>query len=224
MQVSIVYLKGSVPPGAVIRAQELALYFEATSIVSNARREADALIASARERLSDATHDAERIRAQAHAQGLADAQAGLEPLRAALVAETVQWCIAESALEEKIAARIDNRIGAIIAEALTELAADQDGAARLAQRVRERLSQCAEHRTLSLRVAHERLDAVKRACASAQDGLRLNVAADASLTDGQAVIETPFVKICIDLDAHLQSVLTQLRGTGNEGEQPPDDR
>ncbi|WP_181321909.1 hypothetical protein [Trinickia symbiotica] len=221
MQVPIVYLQGRVPPDPVIRAQELALYFDAASIVSEARREADALIASAEETLAHATRDAQRIRAQAHEQGLADAQAELEPMRASLVAETVQWCIAESALEAEIAARIDERIGAVIAEALTEFVAEQDDATRLSERVRERLRQSAEHRTMTLRVARETFDATSRECASDENGWRVDVTADPTLTNAQAVIETPFVQIRIDLDTHLQSVLAQLRGTGNEGDHTP---
>ncbi len=216
MQVPVIYLRGPLPPGPVIPAEQLALYFDAASIVSAARKEADAMIASANERLADATDDAQRIRAQAYEEGLADAQSRLEPLRAALVAETVQWCIDESALEAEIAARIDKHIGAVVADAVAEFVAEQDLRARLAQRVRERLNQCADHRTLTLRVAHETFDAASAACATDGSPFRLDVTADTSMTAGQAVIETPFVKICIDLGAHLRSVLAQLRGTGSE--------
>ncbi|MEX3956746.1 hypothetical protein [Trinickia sp. EG282A] len=221
MQLPIVYLKGPAPPDPIIRAQELALYFDAASIVAEARREAEALIASAEETLAHATRDAQRIRAEAHEQGLADVQAELEPMRASLVAETVQWCIAESALEAEIAARIDERIGAVIAEALAEFVAERDDVTRLSERVRERLRRCAEHRTLTLRVARETFDAASRECASDEGGWRVDVTADATLTNAQAVIETPFVQIRIDLDAHLESVLAQLRGAGKEEEHTP---
>jgi flagellar biosynthesis/type III secretory pathway protein FliH len=221
MQVPIVYLKGPVPLDPVVRAETLARYFEAASIISAAREEADALIASAKQLLADATRDAQRVRAEAYEEGLADAQAGLEQFRAALVAETVQWCIDESNLETEIATRIDMRIGTVIVEALAEFVTEQDRATRLAQCISERLSQYAEHRTLTLRVARERFDAASSACVSDEAGLRLNVTTDTSLTAAQAVIETPFVKICIDIDAHLQSVLSQLRGASNKGVNTP---
>jgi flagellar biosynthesis/type III secretory pathway protein FliH len=216
VNVPITYLKGPVPPGPIIRGSALAHYFDAASILEQARRQAKTLLACADEQLADATRDAAHIRAQARIQGIADANAQIEASRAALIEETIQWCVAESSLETRIAARLDSQIRAVLAQALAEFAAEQDVVEPLMRRVRERLQQCIEHPTITLRVAADALEAAHGACAAGERTRRVHVVADCALKATQAVIETPFVTIHLDLDLHLESVLTQLRATDDE--------
>jgi flagellar biosynthesis/type III secretory pathway protein FliH len=216
LNVPITYLKGAVPPGPIIRANELALYFDAESIVAQAKSEAGALIARAGETLADATREAERIRAQAREAGLTDARTQLEAMRASVIDETVQWCVAENELETTIIARLDTQIRSVVAASLEGFAAEQDPVDRLMQRVRARLRQCAAHERTTLRVANGALEAARVVWARDELGQRLEVVGDPTLKEAQAVIETPFVKIRIDLDLHLQSVLSRLGGAANQ--------
>lgn len=216
VNVPITYLKGPVPPGPIIRASALAHYFDAASILELARRQAEGLLARANEQLADATRAAAQIRTQARKQGLAEANAQIEASRAALIEETIQWCVAESLLETTIAARLDSQIRRIVAQALAEFAAEQDVVEPLMRRVRARLRQCVEHPTITLRVAAHALEAAHGACAADERTHRVHVVADRALKAAQAVIETPFVKIHLDLDLHLESVLTRLRAADDE--------
>jgi flagellar biosynthesis/type III secretory pathway protein FliH len=216
VNVPITYLKGPVPPGPIIPASALAHYFDAASILELARRQAEGLLARADEQLANATRDATQIRTQARKQGLADANAQIEASRAAVIEETIQWCVAESSLETTIAARLDSQIRGVVAQALAEFAAEQDAVEPLMLRVRTRLRQCVEHRTITLRVAEHSLEAAHGACAADERTRRVHVVADRALKAAQAVIETPFVKIHLDLDLHLESVLTRLRAAGDQ--------
>ncbi|MEA3120488.1 MAG: hypothetical protein QOH33_20 [Paraburkholderia sp.] len=149
-------------------------------------------------------------------QGLADANAQIDAERSTLIKETIEWCVAESSLEMAIAARLDSQIRGVLAKALAEFATEQDLIEPLMRRVRARLRQCFEHPTITLRVAADALEAAQGACAADERTHRVHVVADCALKATQAIMETPLVKIHFDLDSHLQSVLTRLRGTDDE--------
>jgi flagellar biosynthesis/type III secretory pathway protein FliH len=210
LNIPIVYLKGAVPPEPIIRASELMLYFDTASVLEQARREAERLIESANEAVAHAAREAESIRAQAREEGIADARRELQAKRAELVDETVQWCVDENQIEMQIADRMEQQIRGIVSQALAEFAAEQNSLEPLMRRIRAKLQQCAEHRVITLRVAHDALDSAKAVCLGIEHGHRIHVQTDSTLKAAQAIIETQYVKIRIDLDLHLQSVLSRL--------------
>ena len=206
-EVLITCLAGPVPTAPVVPASELAVLFEADSIVAHARERAQALHDSADAALAQALTDAESLRAQAREQGIADAQVELDAARAALVDETIEWCVAQGQMEAAIAARMDSRIRNLVADALEAFAGRRDGADLLMMRIREAIGRQLANQPVTIYVNDDVLAETIAGCA-----LHRNVVihADSALAVTQAVLETPLVRVRIDLAQHLQSVLARL--------------
>ncbi|MBV4465824.1 hypothetical protein KVG95_21080 [Pseudomonas sp. SWRI79] len=213
LNIPCLYLSGATPHSAVIPAVELADYFNATSILIEAREEAEAILQQAHASLADAQRDAQQIRDKAHHQGIADAASELASLRTALIDETLEWLVAETALETTIAQHLDTRLRALVGAVLEEFIGEQDATELIIRRVQQRLMHFLSDEAITLRVSTSSKTKAKAIFSSYS---QVRVIADTSLQDTQALLETHLFTLRIDLDLHLRSLLSRLRQVSRE--------
>ncbi|MGY4818372.1 hypothetical protein ACVNP3_20785 [Pseudomonas chlororaphis subsp. piscium] len=217
LNIPCIALQGSTPHAVVIPGAELAQYFNATSLLAQARAEAEALQRQARECLAQAEEQARQIRIQARDQGLAEAASEREVLRQRLIEETLDWHVAETALEASLAQHLDTRLRALVAQVLEEFIGEQDAVELMVRRVRQRLLAFLAQGALTVRVGADCEQHVRQTLA---DYPQVQVLGSSSLARTQALLETQLFTLRIDLDAHLQSLLSRLRQVPHE---PPAD-
>ncbi|MFP3587713.1 hypothetical protein SCB29_29220 [Paraburkholderia sp. SIMBA_055] len=133
------------------------------------------------------------------------------------VGETVTWLVAESALERSVAGRLEQRFRDLLGSALKAYAAAEPSENLIANQVARHLEELAGHGKLTLRVAAERVEPVAaRIDQLTQQKMNLEVVAEATLSDAQAVLDSPYVHIRVDLERHLDEILGRLAGPAGE--------
>lgn len=208
MNIPCLALPGSTPHAVVIPASQLAEYFSATKMLDDARAQAEVLQRQARECLARAEEEAFQIRTLARDQGIAEAANERQAMRQTLIEETVDWHVAETALEANLAQHLDTRLRDLVAQVLQEFIGEQDGVELMVRRVQQRLPAFLAQDALTVRVASNGEHQVRHALA---DHPQVQVLVCASLATNQALLETRLFTLRIDLDAHLQSLLSRLR-------------
>lgn len=201
-------LPGSMPHSVVIPATELAEYFNATSVLAHARVEAEAIQRQARECLTRAEEEALQIRTRTRDQGIAEVANERDTLRQTLIEETLDWHVAETELEAILAQHLDTRLRALVALVFEEFIGEQDGVELMVRRVQQRLLTLLTQGALTVRVSPECEDQAQRTFAAYP---QVQVISTPSLKTTQALLETHLFTLCIDLDVHLQSLLSRLR-------------
>ena len=205
--VPITRIPGLVPFGPLILSADIARCIDASATVDRARHEANSLLEQAGEVVAQARRDADDIRTEARREGLADAVSEMEAMRKTLVSETVNWLVTETDLELLVAERVDASVRTLIAQVLQEFAEEQDSTEILLRRVSARLPNLLGDAVLTLKVP---TSALKMARSTFERDHRLRVIADASLPDKRAVLESPFLTLQMDIDAHLAILLSSL--------------
>lgn len=200
-------LPGSTLHTLLIPASELAEYFSASSVLAQAQAEAQVILQQAREHLALAEQEALQIRLQARDQGLAEAAHEHSALRQTLIEETLDWHVAETALEVTLAQHLDTRLRTLVAQALEEYIGEQDGAELIVRRVQQRLLTVLSTGALTVRVSPICEHQAQHAFAEYP---HIQVISTPSLTTTQALLETHLFTLHIDLDAHLESLLARL--------------
>ena len=206
-------LSGNAPQAIVIPAKQLAEYFNATTVLADARAQAETLLRQACECLAKAKEEALQIRALARDQGIAEAANERQTMHQTLIDETLDWHVAETALEATLAQHLDTRLRALVAQVLEEFIGEQDGVELIILRVQQRLPAFLAQGVLTVRVAPDREHQVRHALA---DHPQVQVFGCASLATAQALLEARLFTLRIDLDAHLQSLLSRLRQVPHE--------
>ncbi|MGE8357615.1 MAG: hypothetical protein ACN6N0_14595 [Microvirgula sp.] len=201
LMVSVPCLPGPAPAGPVVRAGELDRLVEVSVLLVEARQQAVAMVARA-------GREAAALREAARQDGVAAAQGEVAALRTAAVDDAVEWLVAQQELEIVLAGRLETRLRSLLAAELEALTGEQDSAGLLVQRLRKRLSTLPADDRVTVRVAAGQREAVGLALAGLD---HVDIVADAGLATGQAILDTPFVRVTLDIDAHLQTVLARLR-------------
>ncbi len=210
LKIPCVSLPGRIVHSIVIPAAELANYFSATSVLALAREEAKTIQQQASTSLALAQEEAQQIRVQAHHQGVADAANELVSLRKALIEETLDWHVAESELEATIAQHLETQLRALVALVLEEFIGEQDALELIVRRVQQRLIPFLAEGNITLYVSANNECQAKDTFASYP---QVQVISTPSLATTQALVETALFTLRIDLDGHLQSLLSRLRQT-----------
>lgn len=208
--IPIRYLPGAAPENTYIPAEQLTQYFNASTLMNQARKEADQLLRQADEIKEAAEHDAQAIRADACQQGIIDGQAELNTMRADLIYQTVEWLIHEEELEINLAAQLEVKLRALVAHALEEFIGEQDQTEIVMRRVKSRLPHIWADEPITLRIAPEATDRAELALA---DTARIRLIPDSSLRSTQAMLETRLAVIHIDLDCHLAAIVSRIKHT-----------
>ncbi|TCK32005.1 hypothetical protein B0G84_9133 [Paraburkholderia sp. BL8N3] len=220
---SVMELDGEAPAGPVVSAAELDRYISAAARIGAARQRAARKLWRTRCALADARRGS-RAQTKAYASELLaaarrEAACLSDEARLSAVGETVTWLVAESALERSVAARLEQRFRDLLGSALKAYAAAEPSENLIANQVARHLEELAEHGKLTLRVAAERVEPIAaRIDQLTQQKMNLEVVAEATLSDAQAVLDSPYVQIRVDLERHLDEILGRLAGPAGEPE------
>lgn len=220
---SVMELDGVAPAGPVVSAAEFERYISAGASIGAARQRAAQRLRRTRRALADARRES-RAQAEAYASELLaaarrEAACVADEARLNAVGETVTWLVAESALERSVAGRLEQRFRNLLGSALKAYAAAEPSENLIANQVARHLEELAEHGKLTLRVAADRVEPVAaRIGQLTQQKMNLEVVAEATLSNAQAVLDSPYVQIRVDLERHLDELLRRLAGTAGAPE------
>lgn len=231
---TITAVRGELPVGGIVPAATLDGYIDAAAVLGRNRSRAAAVLRASRRRRAQARAEAAQILAEARAEGERRAEAEARAAHDAICQDVLRWLVCESELEAIIAQRLETRCRTLIADAVACFAGEADRAALIAQRVAARSRELSSHGAFTLRLCPDDLEAVA-ARLPAEPGF--TVSAEPALAPGQALLDSPYVQLRIDLDRHLALLLAAIGGEpgatppspdepvreeGRDGEQDPD--
>ncbi|MHC8397983.1 hypothetical protein ACYZTX_00355 [Pseudomonas sp. MDT1-17] len=196
-----------------IPAVELQEHFSAASALAQAHEACEALYQQAQMALEHAQEEAEQIRQQAYQQGMLEAAQAWAEQHQALIDQTLEWHVSQARLETTLAQHLDKRIRALVAVVLEEFVGEQLAADLMVRRIQQRLGRFLNEGAITLRVS-DTWQTRAREHFGAYPHVR--VVSCASLTPAQAQVQTPLFTLRIDLDQHLDSLLSRLRQPPNE--------
>ncbi|MDM5065364.1 hypothetical protein OB934_21575 [Aeromonas salmonicida] len=202
-----VTIAASTPSGSRIAAADLADYYEADAIVTEARRIAQTLRDEAQQRLDEAQQQCESIRQNARDKGMQLLKLEAPLQRRRLVADVVHWLVEEQRLEQTLINRLEKQLRDMLVSVFYEFIADQNLTTLLAQRLKTRLAQVGQEQTATLRVCPQQYDELVTAFTEYP---WLRVKNDAMLMAGEAQLDAPLFTVNINLDEQLQAILARL--------------
>lgn len=213
LNIPCVFLPGPCPQAQLIPAAQLQAHFQAASALTQTQAACEDLQEQARLTLQQAQEEAEQIRQQAYQQGRLDAEQAWAEQQQALIEQTLQWHVSHTNLEATLALQLDTRIRTLVAAALEEYLGEQHAADLLVRRVQQRLGRFLPEDAITLRVA-DTCHAKAREEMAAYPHVR--VIHCATLKPTQAQVQTALFTLHIDLEQHLDSLLSRLKPLANE--------
>ncbi|WP_051673175.1 hypothetical protein [Pseudomonas chlororaphis] len=212
LTIPCVYLPGSSPYTQFIPAEELQEHFAAASALAQAHEACEALHQQANLTLEQAHEEAEQIRQQAYHQGMLEAAQAWAEQQQALIDQTLEWHVSQTQLEATLTQHLDTRIRALVAVVLEEFVGEQNAADLMVKRIHQRLGLLNEG-AITLHVS-DTCQSRAREHLGAYPNVR--VVSCSSLKSAQARVQTALFTLHIDLDQHLDSLLSRLRQLPNE--------
>lgn len=213
---TITAVRGELPVGGIVPAATLDGYIDAAAVLGRNRSRAAAVLLASRRRRAQARVQAAQILAEARAEGERRAEAAARAAHDAICEDVLRWLVCESELEAVIAERLQARCRTVIADAVACFAGEADRAALIAQRVAARWRELSSHGAFTLRLCPDDLEAVLARLPAESD---FTVSAEPALAPGQALLDSPYVQLRIDLDRHLAVLLAAIGG--EPGATPP---
>lgn len=192
------------PVGKVLPSQQID---EALSMQAQLRRAAAHRLRRARAAIVSRRARLEADLGERCAVLEAECEARAEDAEARAVAAAVQWLVDESALEVRVASQVAQRVADCAADAFVAFAANEDRAALLALRVRESIGSAFAECQAALRLSPD--DHASLTQLLSDSACRLLV--DADLPAGKAVLESPYVRVVINLNRHAALLAAHLR-------------
>ena len=165
-----------------------ALRTEAENVLEKAHQEAGVV-------LSQARHEAQRLRIQTEQETIASA---------------VQWLCAEQDIERKIASELNHRWRALTAQVLQELLGQSDQKELLLRRVERKVAELLPVGRVTLFVAPQVQDDASQLWSEISGVI---VRADPSLSEGQALLDNGLVRIHLNTQEYQHQLLAQLSET-----------
>lgn len=204
---TITAVRGELPVGGIVPAATLDQYIDAAAVLRRNRSRAAAVLAASRRCRAQARLQAEQILAEARAEGERRAQAAARAAHDAICEDVLRWLVRESELEAVIAERLELRCRTVVADAVACFAGEAERAALIAQRVTARWRELSAHGAFTLRLCPDDVAAVT-ARLPVEPGF--TISAEPTLASGQALIDSPYVHLRIDLDRHLAVLLAAI--------------
>lgn len=214
---TITAVRGELPVGGVVPAATLDAYIDAAAVLRRNRSRAAAVLLASRRRRDQARLEAAQILAEARAEGERRAEAAARAAHDAICEDVLRWLVKESELEAVIAERLEARCRTVIADAVACFAGEAERSALIAQRVAARWRDVSSHGAFTLRLCPDDVAAVA-ARLPAEPGF--TISAEPALASGQALIDSPYVHLRIDLDRHLAVLLAAI-GAEPSAASPP---
>ncbi|MCL9783822.1 hypothetical protein M9194_20560 [Vibrio sp. S4M6] len=196
-------------PGDIIPKTELEHLNHAQSVLDEARKQAQNIIAEAESELHQAKADIQQMRADARFKAEQEAVSIAQKETDQAIARTIEWIADEISLEQRVAANMGERIRTLVAQAVTEYCAQQDVSEILVRRLSRPIEEQLLKGNVQLKVNSQMLSAIEL---KLPKGNGLEIVADDSLSKNQACLETALLRMDLDLDLHLQSILDNLIG------------
>ncbi len=210
---TITAVRGELPVGGVVPAATLDEYIDAAAVLRRNRSRAAAVLLASRRCRAQARLEAAQVLDEARAEGEQRAEAAARAAHDAICADVLHWLVREGELEAAIAERLEWRCRTVIADAVTSFAGEADRAALIAQRVAARWREVSSHGAFTLRLCPDDVAAVA-ARLPAEPGF--SISAEPALASGQALIDSPYVHLRIDLDRHLAVLLAAIGAEPSE--------
>ncbi|MCL9783731.1 hypothetical protein M9194_20100 [Vibrio sp. S4M6] len=195
------YEQGVIPREVIEQAEQ------AHDIVENAKHQAEQIQLQAQRDLDRAQLEIEDMHRQAIAEAEQTAAFVVQQAKDVAISQSIDWIADEVSLEKVIALQMGEKIRALIAQAVREYAALEDVSEILLRRLSKPVEEQLKKGSVDLMVHPEVLPKLSQKVAKG-DGL--NLIADASLTVKQARLETPLVRVELDLERHLQHIIDKL--------------
>ncbi|MCD9119837.1 hypothetical protein [Cupriavidus sp. UGS-1] len=204
---TITAVRGELPVGGIVPAAMLDQYIDAAAALRRNRSRAAAVLLASRRHRARARLQAEQILVEATAEGERRADAAARAAHDAICEDVLRWLVHENELEAVIAERLELRCRIVIADAVASFAGEAERAALIAQRVAARWRELSSHGAFTLRLCPDDVEAVA-ARLPAEPGF--TISAEPALTSGQALVDSPYVQLRIDLDRHLAVLLAAI--------------
>lgn len=213
-------LPGLVGSGKIISADSLSAYSAAYDVLAEATELAHKLQRQAEALLADARNEAVLIASEAQKRGEEEAQRLLDEARKELhqemdqalqqnLLQAMQWLVDVSHLEQAIVQRLEQRIREYIAPIFKAAINDQDQVALLVKRISTYLPELISRDSLNLQVHPEVHVQIQKQFVDEQ---RIQVINNAELASGQAILDNGLLQIKIDLAQHSQQLYRLLAG------------
>jgi flagellar biosynthesis/type III secretory pathway protein FliH len=213
-------VRGEIPVGGVIPARQLDEYISVAGVLARARSTAAEVLRRARRRRAELAEAGVRTLEAARADGEARAQAAARAAHDATCREVVAWLVAERALEASVAEGLAARLRGWVSETVAHFAGEADRAALVAARIDAQIRQLSAHGLFSVRVCADEYDAV---ASRLPNDVSFELIRDPAMRPGQALLDSPFVQLRIDLERHLRELLAGIGAPLDASEAPPTD-
>ncbi|MFM0610008.1 FliH/SctL family protein [Paraburkholderia sediminicola] len=136
-------------------------------------------------------------------------EANLSREREQAIDDAVNWLVQEWALEEKVIREIEGVVRSLVASALEQLFGSEEQAQTLAACVMKELPAALEQGRVQIKVNTTDLRFIEQAVGCA---VALDIVADSDIRPGQAIIDTPYVQLRVNVGDQLRRILESLRG------------
>lgn len=205
-----VTLPGDLPAGKLIRQADFKVYLQAQDVLIEAQREAHRIKQEAEMIVAAAMNDAENIFQRAQQQGEEAAQEKIAQITEKscqeAISKAIHWLIDMQDIEKTVIKYLESDVRAYLNHALMTFVSEQDMIDLTIQRIVHNLTEMVVEDKLILRVHSDAMETVMMQFAN---DARIRVVDDITCQPGQAIIESPFVQIEIDIKKHIQ-ILQQL--------------
>lgn len=212
---TIPIVPGELPLGGIVAARVLDQYIDAAAVISRNRSRAAAVLLAARQRRAHMRRQAEQCIEAAHEEAARLAAEASRRAHDETCDAVVRWLVQEQDIEQAVAAQLESRCKAWVAETLRALLAPMDPTEMLVGHLAPQMRRAMAHGAVTIRVCPSELDAVQ-ARLPAEAGVAL--IADPALAVGQAWLDSPYVQLRLDLARHIEHTIDliagQARGTG----------
>lgn len=203
-------LPGDLPMGKLIRQADFEVYLQAQDVLTDVQREAHQIKQEAEMIIATAMNEAENIFQRAQQQGEQAAQETIAKITdkscQEAISKAVHWLMDMQDIERTVIKRLEKDIRAYLSHALMTFFSERDLVELTVQRITHSLADMVVQDKLILRVHR---DAKEKVMVQFANDARIRVVDDAACQPGQAIIESPFVQIDIDIKKHIQ-MLQQL--------------
>jgi flagellar biosynthesis/type III secretory pathway protein FliH len=213
-------VRGDIPVGGVIPARQLDEYISVAGVLARARSTAADVLCRARRRRAELAEAAARRLEAARVDGEARAEAAARAAHDATCRDVVTWLVAERELEASVAQGLAARLRGWVSETVTHFAGEADRAALVAARIDAQIRQLSAHGVFSVRVCPDEYDAV---ASRLPRDVSFELICDSAMGPGQALLDSPFVQLRIDLERHLRELLVGIGAPGmpSDAADPP---
>ncbi|CAG9185914.1 FliH/SctL family protein [Cupriavidus pampae] len=197
------------PAGKVVARETVSAQVEADAIVARARGKAARILCSARRARADARRQARERLVEAEIASIARANEAAVAAAHEAAAEALRWTVHADHIEETLARRVERQCRDLVRRVVVQFAGEADRGALIAARVAAELDRVKVHESLTIFVSTCDAEVVRHAVGAAPArGIAIQI--DASLPPGSARLESPYLYIALDLDAHLRLLLDTL--------------